>query len=186
MIENVLIVDTETTGLEPKKGSVLIELGAILYNVRHKAVIQSFSTLFPCEENPVIDINGISVESTQVKFNRSLVVPFFANMADFAQAIVAHNAQFDKKFIDTIDPQPPVRFTQRKWICTKSDFEWPVPLYRNRLQDVCAAMNVPYVEAHRALNDCNLIAQCFSRVPDLERRINYSKKNAFSNGGSFR
>lgn len=185
MIENILIIDTETTGLDPAKGAKMIELGAILYNVKHKVILQNFSTLFKCDANPVQDINNISPEATQCKMPMHFIVPMFIQMADHAQALVAHNAQFDKKFIDTIEPKPAHKFSERKWICTRSDFNWPVTLYRNRLQDVCVAMGVPYVEAHRALNDCNLIAQCFTKVQDLQVRINAGKKNQFSNSARY-
>ncbi len=186
MIENVLIVDTETTGLDPNKGAKLIELAAILYNVKHRTILQQFSTLMPCDENPVENINNISAESTRVKMPMTLIVPLLSQLADHAQAWVAHNADFDKKFINTIDPQPPQRFTERRWICTKADFRWPVQLYRTRLQDVCTAMGVAYVDAHRALADCDFIAKCFSKVADLEARLMSAGRNSFSNSNKFR
>lgn len=185
-MENVLIVDVETTGLDPLKGAVIIELAAILYNVKYRTILQQFSTLFPCDENPVENINNISAASTRVKMPMTLVVPLLCQMADHAQAWVAHNASFDKKFIATLDPQPGIRFADRKWICTKADFRWPVHLYRTRLQDVCAAMEVPYVDAHRALTDCDFIAKCFTKVADLEGRLLGAGKNSFSNGNKFR
>lgn len=186
MIENVLIVDTETTGLEPSKGAKLIEIAAILYNVKHRTILQQFSTLLPCDENPVENINNISAESTRVKMPLTLMVPLLTQMADHAQAWVAHNAQFDKKFIATIEPQPAIRFTDRKWICTKADFRWPVQLYRTRLEDVCTAMGVAYVDAHRALTDCDFIAKCFTKVADLENRLMGARHNSFANSGKYR
>ena len=91
-------------------------------------------------------------------------------MAREADAYVAHNASFDKTFFATAIGSEDI-FWIKPWICTKNDFVWPVPLQRNRLQDVCAAMGVPYVEAHRALTDCQFIVDCFNRVPDLQLRI---------------
>lgn len=44
MLEQVLIIDTETTGLEPENGQV-IEIGAILYSVSHQTTIQQVSVL---------------------------------------------------------------------------------------------------------------------------------------------
>ena len=34
-IGNVLIVDTETTGLHPDKGAKIIEIAALLYNIKY-------------------------------------------------------------------------------------------------------------------------------------------------------
>lgn len=169
-MENILILDTETTGLDPNKGSQIIEIGALLYNVKHRVVLQSLSTLFPCEENPVEDINHISAESTRENYCLSFIPTALMAMADTAQACLAHNAQFDKKFIRLLGVGH--HLLSKKWICTKDDFKWPVPLYRTRLEDICTAMGVPYVNAHRALNDCAFLAACLSRVEDLSNRLN--------------
>lgn len=171
MIENVLIVDLETTGLHPEHSAQIIELGAILYNIKHKAILQQFSTLIPCNENPVQHINNINPEITKL-------IPYYPYWEDVLTVMVnhakdvcvAHNAQFDKKFL-LHNNRFKYLFADTKWICTKNDFKWPVPLKRNRLQDVCEAMGVPYVNAHRSLADCTFIAQCFSKVEDLQQRI---------------
>lgn len=174
MIENILILDTETTGLDPSKGCKVIEIGALLYNLKHKQVIQTLSTLLYCDENPVQNINHIDPAWTQVPKEELAAIKFLGFMARQAQAIVAHNAQFDRRFMDTIEVDE--EFREKKWICTKSDFEWPVPLNRMRLEDICNAMKVPYINAHRALNDCSFLAQCFDNIADLEDRFNWKKK----------
>lgn len=169
MIENVLILDTETTGLHPEKGDTVIEIGAILYNLKNKTILQNFSTLFPCEANPVEHINGISADSTKCNYPLEVVMQQLKLMTLHSQACIAHNAEFDKKFIKSLSVWQ--FMSHHPWICTRDHFKWPVNLYRNRLQDVCNAMGVPYVEAHRALNDCRLIAECFSKIGDLELRM---------------
>lgn len=167
---NLLIVDTETTGLYPEKGDLCIEVGALLYNVEHKKVIQTMSTFLPCKENKVEHINHIKAEWTDCK--QGLVIPFrwLNEMASTASFIVAHNADFDKKFLKTIAPINDI-FWKSRWICTQRDFPWPVPLARKRLMDICEAMKVPYVDAHRSLPDCQFLADCFSKVDDLEARL---------------
>lgn len=172
MIENVLILDTETTGLHPDKGAQIIELGAILYNVKHKAILQQFSTLFPCETNPVEHINHISAELTKGKYMADHMKDALISMIANCDAFVAHNAPFDRNFL-LADARMGDLFHSKPWICTQRDFKWPALLTRFRLQDVCGAMGIPYVEAHRALTDCNFIAQCFSKIDDLEERINF-------------
>lgn len=176
-IENVLILDTETTGLEPSKGAVIIELGAILYSIKHKCILQQFSTLFPCEENPVEHINHISPQITKAFEYNDKWESFFAYMYQEAQTMVAHNAQFDKKFVETLDFG--VGQENTKWICTKNHFKWPKPLNRYRLQDVCHSLGVSYgEESHRALYDCERIALCFNKVEDLQERIDAAYERA--------
>ena len=177
MIESVLILDTETSGLHPEHGAIIIELGAILYSVKHNAVLQSFSTLFPCESNPVEHINHIKPVVTKAFDYNDKWESFFAYMYQEAQAMVAHNAPFDKKFVETLNFG--VEQENTKWICTKSDFRWPNPLNRYRLQDVCHSMGVTYGdESHRALYDAERIALCFSKVDDLQERIDAAYERA--------
>jgi DNA polymerase III epsilon subunit-like protein len=195
MIENILILDTETTGLSPEKGDIVIEIAAVLFNVKHKAILQSFSTLLPCIENPVEKINHISVAMTKcdypfvdknpdldelldnpvapfVVFHPDSPITFFdiiIEMSNSAQACVAHNAKFDKSFIATL--RCGKHLLEKPWICTKANFTWPVALQRLRLEDICIAMRVPYIHAHRALADCLLLSQCFQNVSDLQERL---------------
>lgn len=183
MIENILILDTETTGLYTNKGHKVIEIAVILFNLKYKAVLQSFSTLCPCDENPVEHINHIPSLLTNVTYpyyedretpngmeKRYFMDDILYGMAYAAQAIVAHNAAFDRAFVAMMG-ECGDDLSRRKWICTKSNFTWPVHLTRFRLEDVCNGMGVPYINAHRAMNDCQLLAQCFEKVQDLEERF---------------
>lgn len=171
MINNVLILDTETTGLSPHSphNNKLIEIGALLYNIEYRVVTQTLSGFLPCEINDVEHINHIKAEWTRL-CNPDWVLDALCDMASGADAIVAHNVPFDKMFMETGIAKPHY-FWSLPWICTKTDFKWPVPLARNRLQDICEAMGVPYVKAHRSLADCQFIVECFNRVEDLQLRL---------------
>lgn len=168
---NVLIVDTETTGLFPEKGAVCIEVGALLYSVTHKKVLQTFSTFLPCETNEVEHVNHIKAEWTRSLMAKEMPFRFLNEMGHYANFIVAHNAEFDKKFLLTIPALQGKQLFNTRWVCTKDHFPWPINLPRKRLQDVCEALKVPYVDAHRALTDCQFLADCFSKVADLEERF---------------
>jgi DNA polymerase III subunit epsilon len=170
MIENVLVIDTETTGLSADKHKI-IEIAGVLYNVQHKTILQQFSTLFPCDENPVEDINGINAEATRSSYDRMTIDILLRSFICYSQAIIAHNAQFDKGFFQQLILPEDNHWITIPWICTKQDFEWPVSLPRKRLQDVCEAMGVKYERAHRALSDCLFIVDCFSKMEDLESRL---------------
>lgn len=190
-MKNILILDTETTGLDPTKGAIVIEIGVILYNVTHKTILQNFSTLLPCAENEAYEINKIKSVATREPMANQHTIKILCAMLDEAQAVVGHNVSFDKKFIAST-PKLGEYFCRQdvKWICTKKDFKWPVNLFRNRLEDICKAMGVNYVDAHRALSDCNLLAQCLERVSYLEDALIKAAHNGFTNkatmGGTFR
>ncbi len=184
-----------------KTGSQLIEIAAVLYNLEHKSILQSFASLLPCDTNPVERINNIKAEATRCAYpfsgafattNKEQIEAAWNNpeecstlvyietislnailieMSKAAQVCVAHNAVFDKKFIATLPCGDAL--LSKRWICTRNDFRWPVHLTSRKLESICEAMNVPYLNAHRALADCLLLAQCFERVEDLVQRFNY-------------
>ena len=57
-IEKILILDTETTGLDENKDEV-IEIGCILFDVSFKCVLSQVSFLFPVNNNKAEYVNGI-------------------------------------------------------------------------------------------------------------------------------
>ena len=57
--DQLLILDTETTGLDPEVDQVL-EVGAILFSVPQRAVLAQLSFLIPVESNAAEPLNGIA------------------------------------------------------------------------------------------------------------------------------
>ncbi len=96
-----IVLDTETTGLEPKQGHRIIEIGCIELNNRRKTCRQYQQYLNPefAIEDGAYDIHGISNEFLADK-------PVFADIAqefiDFIRdsELVIHNAPFDLSFIN--------------------------------------------------------------------------------------
>jgi DNA polymerase-3 subunit epsilon len=176
-MENLLILDTETTGLDPDKGCLVTEVGVVLFNVKYRTVLQSLCTLLPVQDNPAQQFNFIDHRWTLERYEIDNALRMIDSMASCADYVVAHNAQFDKKFMLTINS----KVNDMEWICTKNNFKWPCQLFRYRLEDICKAMDVPYIGAHRALTDCNFIAQCFHKITDLDERLEMSAKNIHSN-----
>ena len=164
MIENVLIIDTETTGLSPDQGAEIIELGAILYNVPTRSILAQVSTLFPVKTIAFEEVHGISFEASQaIPFNvSSASLNLLQNMEMEADYAIAHQASFDKEFIGNKIFVP--------WLCTYEDFSFP-PYKKSSLVSLALAHKVPVVSAHRALTDCQLIAEIFTKRDDLELLI---------------
>ncbi len=96
-----VILDTETTGLEPKQGHRIIEIGCIELNNRRKTHHQYHQYLNPEREieDGAYDVHGISNEFLVNK-------PVFADVAqefiDFIRdsELIIHNAPFDVGFIN--------------------------------------------------------------------------------------
>jgi DNA polymerase III subunit epsilon len=164
-MRTILIVDVETTGLEPETGK-LVEVGAALFDVPSRSVLSQVSTLLPVKENPVEHINGIRAETARatpdvvLKQAKELV----RALASHADAYVAHNAAFDSKWLPSLSDKP--------WICTMEDVRWP-RASKGHPSVVSLALDygVPVWAAHRALTDCTYLAQVMEREPELERLL---------------
>ena len=96
-IEKILILDTETTGLDENKDEV-IEIGCILFDVSFKSVLSQASFLFPVNKNEAEYVNGIPAEVTNISQPWEDGLNFFLKLVDCSDFIVAHNVEFDKKW----------------------------------------------------------------------------------------
>jgi len=96
-----VVLDTETTGLEPKQGHRIIEIGA-LELVDRQLTGQQFHVYINPERD--IDQGALEVHGITEEFLRDK--PRFADIADDLLAfvegaeLIIHNAQFDLGFID--------------------------------------------------------------------------------------
>lgn len=163
-------MDCETTGLSPDHGAQLIEVCGLLFSIEHKEMLQIYSTLIACQVNSAELINNIKPVVTQQLAHDPLISSSHVlfNMMQEADALVAHNAPFDHKFLTKTFPF----LDLKRWICTCKQFQWPLSLPRKRLQDICEAYNIPYLNAHRAYSDCLLLSWCLAEVKDLKERLN--------------
>ena len=168
---NLLILDTETTGLSPSEGHKVIEIGAILFSVDDREVIAQCSFLLPCLKNDARFINHISSQLTRraPELQEPMGAAFWSLVAsaDFA---VAHNAAFDKKWLGEGGCLPSMPLP---WICSMDDIQWPMNSKRGRPSVVSLALDygIPVWQAHRALTDCIYLAEVMKREPRLEQLI---------------
>jgi DNA polymerase-3 subunit epsilon len=163
---NILILDVETTSLDPSTGEV-VEVGAILYSVEHRAVLQQVSTLLPVKENPAEDVNGISAEWVLSLANKLTpitpaidMINMMESQADYA---VAFNSDFDAAWFGW-GYLPNILIPWSDAACIR----YPKPSRSRSLVNLCLAHGIPVVSAHRALTDCQLLAQLLGHVEDLE------------------
>jgi DNA polymerase-3 subunit epsilon len=98
---SVLVIDFETTGLSPDHGDRAIEIGAVL--VQNNQIMDRFQSLI----NPKMRISSFIADYTGITNQMLKKAPpadevmhrFVGFMAD--HRLVAHNASFDKKFLDS-------------------------------------------------------------------------------------
>ena len=162
----LLLIDTETTGLERSKGATAIELAAALYSVEHREVLQTVSVVLPTETNEAEHINRISPAITQLDQPWRTGLAFFNEMAAAADYAMAHNAAFDKKWFGHGN----LPHLHLEWLCSM-ELKWG-PMPGRSLRDVALAHGMTITpDHHRAMPDVLLLAGVLSRREDLEELI---------------
>ena len=164
--QRLLILDTETTGLDPEQHHC-IEVGAVLFDVPHRAVLSQISFLLPCDRNEAEAVNGIAPAVTQLPQPWQSSLACFGAMLASADLVVAHNAPFDRQWFG----RGALPAIDKPWLCSMDDLRWPPERQlrsRPSVRDLALAYGVPVWAAHRALTDCIYLAQVFERCPELE------------------
>ena len=154
----ILILDTETTGVDD--GAVCIEVACALYSLKHAAVVRSFSSLIRHHENPAEAVNRISPALLAEAPLPGNVWPVIDRMALSVRAIVAHSADFDRRFV------PPIVAANAPWVCSMDDLAWPRPAGRS-LVALALAHDLGVSHAHRAAVDVDLLARLFTRAAEM-------------------
>jgi len=165
-IKKILILDTETTGLDEHKDEV-IEIGCILFDVSFKCVLSQVSFLFPVNNNEAEHVNGISAAVTNISQPWEDGLNFFLKLVDCSDLIVAHNVEFDKKWFGKGRlPQ-----LNKTWICSLEDINWSFQKSlktRPSVTDLALSFSIPVWSLHRALSDCFYISEVFKKCDNLE------------------
>nr|WP_269625553.1 3'-5' exonuclease [Prochlorococcus marinus] len=167
--KNILILDTETTGLDSENDDCL-EVGSILFNVKSRAVLAQQSFLLPVEINKAEKINNIPAEITRLPQPLSEAIKYFESLVQVSDVIVAHNAEFDMKWFG-LNKLPQI---EKQWICSMDDINWPGDKQlktRPSVRDLALAYGVPVWNLHRALTDCIYLSEVFKRCNELEKLL---------------
>lgn len=174
-MRNVLLLDTETTGMDPEKdGARCIEVAVQLFDIQLATPIMSFASLMwdPSwgePANPQEKTNGISAAMLAFAPPPLEVwrrVRAIAGCA--AECVVAHRAEFDMRFTPPMKrptaagPEDPL-----PWACTKSDFKWPHGLRGDHLVHLALGLGLGVVAAHRAMTDVDIMSRVLSRVAEM-------------------
>ena len=156
------IIDIETTDLFD---GAICELGIILFGYtadnKFTGAIDAYESLVdpgvPVSKGS-FQVNGITDEMLA---GQTLDIDRVKAMLARANVIVAHNASFDRPYLDATDYMP-----RKAWACSLRDIDWR----EHGIND----QKLPYIlhhygmffDAHRALDDCNALLYLLSNVED--------------------
>ena len=169
-IENYVVFDLETTGVDTQEDSI-IEISAV--KVKNHVITDQFSRLInPGTHIPAgaTKINGITDEMVKEAPGLTEVLPEFLSFIE-GEVLIGHNIQsFDLIFLYRVSEELLGISLPNDYIDTLYMAKERLPqLYRHRLTDISEHFNIPTEGAHRALSDCMMNQQCYEQMGKLSR-----------------
>jgi DNA polymerase-3 subunit epsilon len=161
------VVDVETTGGSPWTGHRVTEIAAVI--VRGGRVAESFETLVNPERSipPFITrLTHITPSMVRDKPPFGVIAP---RVADFLRGhvFVAHNAGFDRRFVEMEVQRAGCYWTGDRVMCTVRLARRLVPhLHRRSLDHLAHHYGVRITNRHRAMGDAMATAHCLIRLLD--------------------
>lgn len=170
-----LIVDVETTGLDTSPdGDEVIEVGLLKFAYTPAGVIlgvigQRTSFHQPSKPIPALvkRLTGISDELVQGK---RLDVPAIEAFAADAEIVIAHNAAFDRRFLERVCPI----FANLPWACSQTQVRWFEEGMEGTKLFYLAYHHRFYFDGHRSIDDC------FALLEILEQPLPESGQTALA------
>ena len=166
-----IILDTETTGLEPKQGHRIIEIGCIELINRRKTERNFHQYLNPERdiEDGAFNIHGLSNEFLSDKSRFADIAQEFIDFIRDGELII-HNAPFDVGFINT-----ELKLLGKKWgkiedYCTVFDTlllaREKLPGQKNNLDALCKRYEVDNSQRdlHGALLDAQILLDVYLKM----------------------
>lgn len=157
-----LFVDVETTGLEPGRHEI-IELAMIPFTYGLDGEVLGVGEAFhglrepshpiPPEITAITGLDDAAVAGQAIDVDA--VTAFVAP----AHLVVAHNAAFDRKFLERFCQG----FTTKAWACSMSQVDWAAEGYEGAKLAYLAGAAGFFYERHRATHDCHAAIELLAR-----------------------
>ena len=161
-----IVLDTETTGLDPMNGDRIVDIGCVelINHVPTGRIYQQYINPQRSISQEVIDVHGLTEEFLSDKPVFAEIVDDFLDFIGDDSALVIHNAAFDLKFLNA----------ELGWVERPSLNNHPVvdtllmarkkfPGARVNLNELCKRFNVDNSSRtiHGALLDSQLLAEVY-------------------------
>ncbi len=167
MQEEYVVVDLETTGLDPYKGCEIIEIGVT--EILNNEIVKNYSRFVkPKKEIPTFITEITNITNEMVKYEDSIeqVLPRFRKYIG-NRTIIAHNAKFDLKFLNYYLKKLDLDLIEN-YICTlemlKKNKNYKGK--NKKLETACEYYNIENKNAHRADSDTLATAKLFLMIKD--------------------
>ena len=179
----ILVFDTETSGLDPQ-WNVILQLSYQIVDTESWAAVKTVNHYFAWPENKArvtleaINVNGLTEEVLSGKqlSNRKTALEEFVADKDSCDLLVAHNLEFDKKFIIASCREEGVKFASSGWSQSYdtmkrttnycqipkdwgNGYKWP------KLQELYKKLfDCEFEDAHNSMSDVTATLKCFKEM----------------------
>lgn len=148
-----LVVDVETTGLDPRCHEI-IELAMVPFSYGLDGTIfivgESFQRLRQPAEPITPEITAITGITNEMVAGHVIDPAEVANFAASASLVIAHNAAFDRRFLERFSDV----FSTKPWACSLSQIDWASEGFEGTKLAYLAQAAGFFYDRHRAVHDC--------------------------------
>ena len=155
--KRLCFLDVETTGKD-RTGDEIIEIAlkTILFDLESCSIV-SITDTYESYNEPTISIKKEAflvnrITDDMVK-GKSIDWNQVNSIIEKADVIVAHNASFDRAFIDGNSSVSP----RKIWACSLEDIDWSGRNFSNGKQELLCFWHGFYYDSHRAMNDVDAL-----------------------------
>jgi len=187
MIKKLIVLDTETTGLEVDQGHRIIEIGAILLEDRKKTDQHFHTYLNPQRaiDEEAQKVHGISNEKVKNEPEFSEIAESFLEFVQ-GSILIIHNAPFDLGFLNSELKRASSEYPLLEEICEIEDSlllaRSKFPGQRNSLDALSNRFEVGGYDRsfHGALLDANILADVFMHLTGGQSKFEFSSSQGDS------
>ncbi|WP_458659163.1 exonuclease domain-containing protein [Candidatus Vidania fulgoroideorum] len=169
--KKIIVIDTETTGLNPEKGDRIIEIACV--EIKKGKIINSFHSYLNVKKK--IDKKAYKIHGIKKNFLKKK--PYFKEIKKKLykiiknSIIVSHNANFDIKFIKN-EYKILGEKINLKAIDTLKIARKMFPGKKNSLIKFCERLKIKIKKKmHSAINDAKILAQVFLFLKNNQIKI---------------
>ena len=154
------VLDLETTGLYPRTGARIVEIGVVFLDASG-ATVSRWETLVDPERDPgPTEIHGVTSAMLEGAPTFAAIAGNLASSLD-GQVLVAHNAKFDVGFLDAEFAREGIAWSRDPLCTLKLAKRRGLPL---SLAACCRTFGIVNRDAHRALGDAVATAELLRRL----------------------
>jgi DNA polymerase-3 subunit epsilon len=169
-----VVIDTETTGTS-REGDHIVELGLVRFEYgENSGAISRVTAVYSSLEDPGRPIPPASTAihgiTDQMVAGQRIDDARVAEIVRGAKLVVAHNAAFDRPFLESRLPV----FASLPWACSYSQIPWDQEGIRGRKLEYLGWIAGFFFDGHRSEIDCRALLEVLRRPLPTSGRVAFA------------